>query len=132
MRWPSWTRRRNRPAVAAVRAARPIRPRQTTASPTRRPTRPTPKKSHPMTRPELKMNQLKKHSAIKALMLLALFWMAGASWAAQVAGTIVQLSGPLLAKKADGAVRILSMRSEIESGDTLVTEKNTYAMVKFI
>jgi hypothetical protein len=78
------------------------------------------------------MNQLKKHSAIKALMLLALFWMAGASWAAQVAGTIVQLSGPLLAKKADGAVRILSMRSEIESGDTLVTEKNTYAMVKFI
>jgi hypothetical protein len=65
-------------------------------------------------------------------MLLTLFWVAGASWAAQVAGTIVQLSGPLMAKKADGAVRILSMRSEIESGDTLVTEKNTYAMVKFI
>ncbi|WP_373988299.1 FecR domain-containing protein [Duganella sp. BuS-21] len=78
------------------------------------------------------MNQLKNSTAIKALMLLALFWMAGASWAAQVAGTVVQLSGPLLAKKADGAVRILSMKSEIESGDTLVTEKNTYAMVKFI
>ncbi|MFS2003981.1 FecR domain-containing protein [Duganella sp. CT11-25] len=78
------------------------------------------------------MNQLKKCTAIKALMLLALFWVAGASWAAQVAGTVVQLSGPLLAKKADGAVRILSMRSEVESGDTLVTEKNTYAMVKFI
>jgi hypothetical protein len=78
------------------------------------------------------MNQLKKCTAIKALMLLTLFWVAGASWAAQVAGTIVQLSGPLMAKKADGAVRILSMRSEIESGDTLVTEKNTYAMVKFI
>jgi hypothetical protein len=65
-------------------------------------------------------------------MLLVLFWAAGASWAAQVAGTIVHLSGPLLAKKADGAVRILSLRSEVESGDTLVTEKNTYAMVKFI
>ena len=78
------------------------------------------------------MSQLKKCTAIKALLLLALFWAAGASWAAQVAGTIVQLSGPLLAKKADGAVRILSMRSEVESGDTLVTEKNTYAMVKFI
>jgi hypothetical protein len=78
------------------------------------------------------MNQLKNSTAIKALMLLALFWMAGVSWAAQVAGTVVQLSGPLLAKKADGAVRILSMKSEIESGDTLVTEKNTYAMVKFI
>jgi hypothetical protein len=78
------------------------------------------------------MNQLKKRTAIKALFVLALFSVAGASWAAQVAGTIVQLSGPLLAKKADGAVRILSMRSEVESGDTLVTEKNTYAMVKFI
>lgn len=68
----------------------------------------------------------------QGLLLLALCGMAGASWAAQVAGTIVQLSGPLLAKKADGVVRILSMRSEVESGDTLVTEKNTYAMVKFI
>ena len=78
------------------------------------------------------MNQPKKRFAIKSLFVLALFSVAGASWAAQVAGTIVQLSGPLLAKKADGAVRILSMRSEVESGDTLVTEKNTYAMVKFI
>lgn len=68
----------------------------------------------------------------RGLLLLALCGMAGAGWAAQVAGTIVQLSGPLLAKKADGVVRILSMRSEVESGDTLVTEKNTYAMVKFI
>ncbi|OEZ63279.1 FecR domain-containing protein [Duganella sp. HH105] len=68
----------------------------------------------------------------QGLLLLALCGMAGAGWAAQVAGTIVQLSGPLLAKKADGVVRILSMRSEVESGDTLVTEKNTYAMVKFI
>jgi hypothetical protein len=78
------------------------------------------------------MTKLKNCTAIKALWVLMLFWMAGASWAAQVAGTVVQLSGPLLAKKADGAVRILSMKSEVESGDTLVTEKNTYAMVKFI
>ena len=78
------------------------------------------------------MNLLKKCTVIKALMLLALCGVVSASWAAQVAGTIVQLSGPLLAKKADGVVRILSMRSEVESGDTLVTEKNTYAMVKFI
>ncbi|MYM66188.1 iron dicitrate transport regulator FecR [Pseudoduganella sp. FT55W] len=78
------------------------------------------------------MMQLKNSTAIKALLFLLLCWTAGASWAAQVAGTVVQLSGPLLAKKADGAVRILSMKSEVESGDTLVTEKNTYAMVKFI
>lgn len=78
------------------------------------------------------MNPFKKHTATKAWLALLLFWMTSISWAAQVAGTVVQLSGPLMAKKADGAVRILSMRSEVESGDTLMTEKNTYAMVKFI
>ena len=51
---------------------------------------------------------------------------------AQVAGTVTQLSGPMMAKKADGKVKILSLKSEVESGDTLVTEKNTYALVKFI
>lgn len=54
------------------------------------------------------------------------------AWAAPVAGVVVQLSGPLLAKKANGAVRILAVKSEVESGDTLVTEKNTYALVRFI
>lgn len=78
------------------------------------------------------MNQSRKYTAIKALLVLVLFWMAGAGWAAQVAGTVMQLSGPLLARKADGAVRILALKSEVESGDTLVTEKNTYALVKFI
>ncbi|MBY0556023.1 MAG: FecR family protein [Burkholderiaceae bacterium] len=66
------------------------------------------------------------------LLLLVLCGMTSAGWAGQVAGTIVQLSGPLLAKKANGGARILSLRSEVESGDTLVTEKNTYAMLKFI
>jgi hypothetical protein len=65
-------------------------------------------------------------------MLLVFCGAVSASWAAQVAGTITQLSGPLLAKKSDGGVRVLSLRSEVESGDTLVTEKNTYALVKFI
>ena len=78
------------------------------------------------------MTQLKNSTAIKAWLALMLFCVASLGWAAQVAGTIVQLSGPLMARKADGAMRILSMKSEVESGDTLVTEKNTYAMVKFI
>jgi len=51
---------------------------------------------------------------------------------AQVAGTVTQLSGPMMAKKADGRIKVLSLKSEVESGDTLVTEKNTYALVKFI
>jgi FecR protein len=82
------------------------------------------------------MCQPKRCTAIKrvlsALVLLALCGLAGPGWAAQVAGTIVQLSGPLMAKKADGSARFLSLRSEVESGDTLVTERATYAMVKFI
>lgn len=69
---------------------------------------------------------------LQTMLLICLLLVAGAGWAAQVAGTVVHLSGPLLAKKAGGAVRILSQRSEVESGDTLVTEKNTYAMIKFI
>ncbi|MES2077497.1 MAG: FecR family protein [Pseudomonadota bacterium] len=78
------------------------------------------------------MNQLKKCIAIKAWLLLVLCCCGPLALAAQVAGTVTQLSGPLLARKADGAVKILSLKSEVESGDTLVTEKNTYALVKFI
>jgi len=78
------------------------------------------------------MNLLKNSTAIKGLVFLALFCLASLSWAAQVAGTVTQLSGPLLARKADGTVKILSLKSEVESGDTLVTEKNTYALVKLI
>jgi len=77
------------------------------------------------------MRQLKKCTAIKALLLLATLCWGIPAWAV-VAGTVVQLSGPLIAKKADGGLKILSMKSEVESGDTLVTEKNTYAMIKFI
>lgn len=82
------------------------------------------------------MRQLKRCTAIKrllsALVVLVLCGLASPGWAAQVAGTIVQLSGPLMAKKADGSARFLSLRSEVESGDTLITERATYAMVKFI
>ncbi|NML62331.1 FecR domain-containing protein [Massilia sp. RP-1-19] len=54
------------------------------------------------------------------------------AWAGQVAGTVVHLSGPLLAKKADGSVKVLARKSEVEQGDTLVAEKGTYAQIRFI
>jgi hypothetical protein len=82
------------------------------------------------------MNQSRKCTAtefaLRCLLLLAL-WATGAmALAAPVAGTVVQLSGPLMAKKANGTIKVLVLKSEVENGDTLVTEKNTYAMVKFI
>lgn len=82
------------------------------------------------------MSPLQKCTATKPAsqgLLLALLWLMSAlALAAPVAGTVVQLSGPLMARKADGTVKILSMKSEVENGDTLVTEKNTYAMLRFI
>jgi hypothetical protein len=53
------------------------------------------------------------------------------SFAGLKAGTITHLSGPLLARKADGSTRILSINSVVELGDTIVTEKKTYARIKF-
>lgn len=71
---------------------------------------------------------------IKRLLLLGMLWLfaCSAAYAAQVAGTVVNLSGPLLAKKADGTVKILSLKSEVEQGDTLISEKGTYARIKFV
>lgn len=78
------------------------------------------------------MTLLKKCTAIKALLWLALMCLGAHAWAGQVAGTVMQLSGPLMAKKVDGKVKILAIKSEVEQGDTLLTEKDTYALIKLI
>lgn len=46
-------------------------------------------------------------------------------------GNVSQLSGTLSVKKPDGSVRILSQKSEIQSGDTINTQKDSYAQIKF-
>jgi len=57
-----------------------------------------------------------------------------AATAAQAApvGTVTDLSGPLLVRKSDGVVKVLSTKSGVDQGDTLVSEKDTYARIKFI
>ena len=52
--------------------------------------------------------------------------------AGQVVGTITDISGPMVARRADGSIRALTAQSAVEQGDTLVTEKGTYARIKFI
>jgi hypothetical protein len=47
------------------------------------------------------------------------------------AGAVTNLSGTLSVRKPDGSVRILSQKSEIQSGDTLVTQRDSYAQIKF-
>lgn len=73
-----------------------------------------------------------KRTAIKVLLFSALLAATAFAWAGQVAGTVVHLSGPLLAKKADGSIKVLARKSEVEQGDTLVAEKGTYAQIRFI
>lgn len=73
-----------------------------------------------------------RRTAIKVLLFSALIAATAFAWAGQVAGTVVHLSGPLLAKKADGTIKVLARKSEVEQGDTLVAEKGTYAQIRFI
>lgn len=78
------------------------------------------------------MQNSSRRTAIKWLLGAVLCAGSALAMAAQVAGTVVQLSGPLMVRKADGAVKVLGMKSEVEEGDTLVAEKNTYALIRMI
>jgi len=68
----------------------------------------------------------------RVLLCAVLLFGAGAAWAGQAVGIVEHLSGPLMDRKADGTVKVLAAKSEVESGDTLVAEKNTYAQIRFI
>lgn len=61
-------------------------------------------------------------------MTLALV-MAGA-WAAG-AGVITHLSGTMSVQRQDGTVRILSQKSEVQPGDVLTTQRDSYAQINF-
>lgn len=52
-------------------------------------------------------------------------------WAGGV-GNITHLSGVLFATHADGTGKLLSVKSEVMEGDTLKTEKDTFARIKFV
>jgi hypothetical protein len=69
---------------------------------------------------------------LQSLLCAVLLLAGGGAWAAQVVGVVAHLSGPLLDRKADGSVKVLGLKSEIENGDTLVSEKNTYAQIRFV
>ena len=51
--------------------------------------------------------------------------------AALADGTVQFLSGTISVQRADGSVRLLSEKSQIISGDTVTTERDSYAQVRF-
>jgi hypothetical protein len=70
---------------------------------------------------------------MRALLVALALGLAGpaAEAAAATAGQITHLSGTLSAKRADGSSKLLSVKSEVMEGDTLGTESETYARIKF-
>jgi hypothetical protein len=67
--------------------------------------------------------------AVLAGLTIGLAWMPAAY--AATAGQVTHLSGTLSAKKPDGSSKLLSVKSDIAEGDTLTTETETYARIKF-
>lgn len=60
--------------------------------------------------------------------VLALF--AAGAWAAG-AGVVTHLSGTMSVQRPDGSVRILSQKSEVQPGDVLTTQRDSYAQINF-
>ena len=46
-------------------------------------------------------------------------------------GSVAHVAGTLSAKKADGSTRVLSPRSEVRTGDTVSTERDSHAQINF-
>lgn len=55
---------------------------------------------------------------------------AAGAWAAG-AGVVTHLSGTMSVQRSDGSVRILSQKSEVQPGDLLTTQRDSYAQINF-
>lgn len=68
--------------------------------------------------------------AVVAVLAAVLFWPPVAQ--AATAGKITHLSGTISAKRLDGTSKLLAVKSDVLEGDTLSTESETYARIKFV
>jgi len=65
-----------------------------------------------------------------ACLLSLLGW--GSVALAQAVGVVTHLSGVLTVRHLDGSTMVMAVKSQIQQGDTLITEANTYTRVKFL
>jgi hypothetical protein len=65
-------------------------------------------------------------------LLAAAAILSNVAYAVGPVGTVTHLSGTLTVKRADGSTKLLSVKSEVLEGDTLSTERETYARIKFV
>lgn len=79
-------------------------------------------------RSALRLDGMNGAALVLASVLVALPGFANAG----PAGQVTHLSGILSAKRADGSSKILSIKSEVQEGDLLNTESETYARIKFV
>jgi hypothetical protein len=77
------------------------------------------------------MNLSQNCTAISAWLLLTLLGFGATAHAGPMVGTVTHASGLLFAKNVDGTLKFLSENSVVEQGDTLISEKNTYAQIHF-
>jgi hypothetical protein len=69
--------------------------------------------------------------ATSACLLLASLFLWAAAQAAAPVGTVTHLSGTLLARKADGTAKVLGQGSAVGEGDTLLSEPDSHARIRF-
>ena len=72
-----------------------------------------------------------KNLVVANLIRLVFLFFTGLSLAEGV-GVITHLSGVLQVRHADGTSKLLAVKSEVLQGDTLQTEKDTFARIKFV
>jgi hypothetical protein len=70
-----------------------------------------------------------RHTAISLAVALLAALLPEAAFA--VAGQVTHVSGAVIARRTDGGARILSLRSEVNEGDLVITSDNTYVRIKF-
>ncbi|OGB26384.1 MAG: hypothetical protein A3I66_05950 [Burkholderiales bacterium RIFCSPLOWO2_02_FULL_57_36] len=67
---------------------------------------------------------------INILIALALLLVATAPQAAEVVGKVGYMSGSLVAKRADGTIKIMGAKADVLAGDVLGTAQGSYAQIQ--